>query len=226
MRKMIAQTLQTYLIGILVLAVLLFLPAWTLHYWQAWVFIIVFLTSVSGIGIYLSLYDPELLERRKNVGPKAEKKTLQKIIMTFAIVINLGMLVFCALDYRFGWSPVPPYLSIFGNALIVFGLFVNLLVFKENSFGASTIQTFEDQKVVSTGLYAVVRNPMYLGVLIMLIGVPLALDSWLGIAFVVFGGVPGLVIRILDEEKTLIEELPGYKEYLQKVKYRLIPYIW
>lgn len=226
MRKMIAQTLKTFLIGILALALLLFLPAWTLDYWQAWVFIIVFLTSVNGIGVYLSLKDPELLERRKNVGPKAEKKLLQKIIMAFAIFINLGLLVFCALDYRFGWSPVSPYISILGDVLIVFGLFINLLVFKENSFGASNIQTFEGQKVVSTGLYAFVRNPMYLGVLVMLIGVPLALGSWFGIAIIIIAGIPGLVIRILDEEKTLIKELPGYEEYMQKVRFRLIPYIW
>lgn len=226
MGKLIIQTLITFILGVIVLGVLLFLPVWTLNYWQAWVFIIVFMTSVSFIGIYLSIKDPKLLERRKNIGPKAEKKILQKIIMSFAIIINIVLLVFCAVDHRFGWPSVSPYISIVGDALVAFGLLINLIVFKENSYGASNIQTFEGQKVVSTGPYALVRNPMYMGVLVMLIGVPFALGSWLGIGFIVFLVIPGLILRILDEEKTLKEELSGYKEYMQKVRYRLIPHIW
>ena len=226
MNKLIFSTLKTFFLGAIILGILLFLPAWTLNYWQAWGFIVVFMTSVNIIGVYLSLKDPKLLERRKNVGPKAEEKMVQKIIMAFAVIINIVMLIFCAFDYRFGWSPVSAYISIAGDALIAFGLLINLFVFKENSYGASNIQIFEDQKVISTGLYALVRNPMYMGVLIMLIGVPLSLDSWWGLSFIVFAIIPGLILRILDEENTLKEELPGYKEYMQKVKYRLLPYIW
>lgn len=226
MNKLIFSTLKTFFLGAIILGILLFLPACTLNYWQAWGFIVVFMTSVNIIGVYLSLKDPKLLERRKNVGPKAEEKMVQKIIMAFAVIINIVMLIFCAFDYRFGWSPVSAYISIAGDALIAFGLLINLFVFKENSYGASNIQIFEDQKVISTGLYALVRNPMYMGVLIMLIGVPLSLDSWWGLSFIVFAIIPGLILRILDEENTLKEELPGYKEYMQKVKYRLLPYIW
>jgi protein-S-isoprenylcysteine O-methyltransferase Ste14 len=145
--------------------------------------------------------------------------------MSIAILTTLGLFVFCALDYRFGWSPVPAYVSVIGDVLVALGLFIDLLVFKENSYGGSTIETVEDQKVISTGPYGLVRHPMYIGVLIMLIGVPLALGSWWGLAILVLT-VPVLILRILDEEKLLEKDLPGYKEYEQQVQYRLVPYLW
>jgi protein-S-isoprenylcysteine O-methyltransferase Ste14 len=225
MNKLIIPTLRTFLIGAVALGVFLFLPAWTLNYWQAWVFILVFMSSVSMVGVYLSLKDPELLERRKNFGPTAEQNTAQKIIISIAILADLGLLVFCAFDHRFGWSPVPIYISLVGDALVALGLFIDLIVFRENSFGASNIQTFEDQKVISTGPYALVRHPMYMGVLVMIFGVPLALDSWWGLAILALA-VPALAWRILDEEKLLEKDLQGYMEYEQKVRYRLVPYLW
>ena len=225
MNKLIIQTFGTFLFGAFLLGVLLFLPAWTFNYWQAWVFIVVFMTSVSVIGVYLSLKDPALLERRKNIGPAAEQSLAQKIIITIAILADLGLLVFCALDYRYGWSPVPPYVSLLGDVLVALGLFIDLLVFKENSYGASNIKVEEDQRVISTGPYALVRHPMYAGVLVMVIGVPLALSSWWGLAIIALV-VPGLAWRIIDEEKLLKKELPGYVEYVQKVRYRLVPYLW
>ena len=225
MKKLILSTLQTFLIGLAALGLLLFLPAWTFHYWQAWVFIVVFLIAVNAIGLYLSLKDPALLEKRKNVGPAAEKSPAQRIIMTFAFISILGLLIFCALDHRFAWSPVPIYVSLFGDVLVALGLFINLLVFKENSFGGSTVQTFTDQKVISTGPYALVRHPMYAGVLVMMTGVPLALDSCWGLAILALV-LPGLIWRILDEEKLLRRDLPGYAEYAQRVHFRLVPYLW
>jgi protein-S-isoprenylcysteine O-methyltransferase Ste14 len=225
MNKLIIPTLRTFFMGAIALGVLLFLPAWTLNYWQAWVFILVFMSSVSVVGVYLSLKDPELLERRKNFGPTAEQNTAQKIIISIAILADIGLLVFCAFDHRFGWSPVPPFVSLVGSVLVALGLFIDLLVFKENSYGGSTVQTFEDQKVISTGPYALVRHPMYMGVLIMVIGVPLALDSWWGLAILALA-VPVLAWRILDEEKLLEKDLLGYMDYEQKVHYRLVPYLW
>lgn len=225
MNKLITQTLGSFVIGAIALGVLLFLPAGTLNYWQAWVFIVVFLTSVNAIGVYLSVKDPELLERRKKFGPATEQSPAQKIIMSIAILAILGLLVFCALDHRFGWSPVPAYVSLAGDVLVALGLFINLLVFRENSYGGSTVETVADQKVISTGPYALVRHPMYVGVLVMMTGVPLALGSMWGLAVLAIV-LPGLMWRILDEEKLLQKELPGYKEYLQKVRYRLVPYLW
>ena len=204
--------LRTFLIGALALGILLFLPAWTLDYWQAWVFIVVFMSSVDVIGLYLSLKDPELLERRKHIGPAAEQSMAQKMIISVAILANLALLVFCALDHRFGWSPAPPAVSLVGDALVALGLFINLVVFRENSYGASNIQTFEGQRVISTGPYALIRHPMYGGVLVMVIGVPLALGSWWGLAILALT-VPVLMLRILDEEKILKKDLPGYAEY-------------
>jgi len=225
MIKLIIQTLGTFLLGAVLLGLLLFLPAGTFNYWQAWVFIVVFMTSVSVIGVYLSLKDPALLERRKNVGPAAEQSPVQKIIISIGILADLGLLVFCALDYRYGWSPVPPYVSFIGDVLVALGLFIDLLVFKENSYGASNITVEEGQRAISTGPYSLVRHPMYAGVLVMVTGIPLALCSWWGLAFLALA-VPGLAWRIMDEEKLLKKDLPGYVEYTQKVRYRLVPYIW
>jgi protein-S-isoprenylcysteine O-methyltransferase Ste14 len=225
MNKLIIPTLRTFLLGAIALGIVLFLPAWTLNYWQAWVFIVVFMTSANAIGVYLSIKAPELLERRKKIGPAAEQNMTQKIIISFAIIGNIAVLVFCAFDHRFGWSPVPAYVSLAGDALVALGLLIDLIVFRENSFGGSTVETFEGQKVISTGPYALVRHPMYVGVLVMVIGVPLALGSWWGLAVVALT-TPVLIWRILDEEQLLKKDLPGYREYTQKVPYRLVPYLW
>jgi protein-S-isoprenylcysteine O-methyltransferase Ste14 len=223
--KLSIQTLETFLFGAIVLGVLLFLPAWTLNYWQAWVFIVVFGIATNAIGVYLSLKDPELLERRKKGGPAAETRMAQKIIISIGFLSLIGVIVFSALDHRFGWSPVPAYVALLGDLLVALGLFVDLLVFRENSYGGSSIETVNDQKVISTGLYARVRHPMYVGVLIMVIGIPLALGSWWGLAIIALT-LPVLIWRILDEEELLKKDLPGYTEYAQKVRYRLVPYLW
>jgi len=225
LKKLIISTLKTFLIGAVVLGILLFLPAWTLRYWQAWVFILVFQTAVNAIGLYLSLKDPALLEKRKKVGPASETSPTQKIIMSLAMVGITTLLVICALSVRFGWSYVPWVISIMGDILVALGLFINFLVFKENSFGGASIETYEDQKVITSGLYAHIRHPMYAGVLVMMVGVPMALGSYWGLV-ILAAILTGLVWRILDEEKFLKNNLQGYSEYMQKVHYRLIPKLW
>ncbi len=224
-QSLILPTLRTFIIGAIALGVLLFIPAWTLTYWQAWVFIVVFMVSVNIVGLYLSLKDPALLERRKKFGPAQEQNTAQKIIMSVALLSIVVLFVFCALDHRFGWSPTSPVISIIGDVLVALGLYINLLVFRANSYGGSTIEKFEDQNVISTGIYGIVRHPMYVGVLVMITGVPLALGSWLGLAILVIT-IPILAWRILDEEKLLKHDLPGYDEYTHKVQYRLVPHLW
>jgi protein-S-isoprenylcysteine O-methyltransferase Ste14 len=225
MKKLTISALGTFLFGFIVLGVLLFLPAGTLNYWQAWVFIVVFLLSVSTIGVYLSLKDPALLERRKKFGPANEQSPVQKIIISIGILAILSVFIFSALGYRFEWSPVPGYVSLAGDVLVALGLFINLLVFRENTYGGATIETVAEQKVISTGPYAIVRHPMYVGVLIMITGIPLALDAWWGL-FIIVIAAPGLIWRIINEETLLRNELAGYIEYTKKVRYRLIPYIW
>jgi protein-S-isoprenylcysteine O-methyltransferase Ste14 len=150
---------------------------------------------------------------------------VQKIAISIGVLALLGMFVFSGLAHRFGWSPVPAYGSLAGDGLVALGLFIDLLVFKENSYGGSTIEIVVDQKVISTGPYALVRHPMYVGVLIMISGIPLALDAWWGLA-IITAVAPALIWRILDEEKLLKKDLSGYVEYTQKVKYRLVPYLW
>jgi protein-S-isoprenylcysteine O-methyltransferase Ste14 len=207
------------------LAALLFIPAWTLDYWQAWLFMAVFVCTSGAITVYLAIRDPKLLERRMNVGPRAENEPAQKIIMLLATLGFIVTIVFPVLDHRFGWSAVPASVSVLGDALIALAFLFIFFVFRQNSYGASTIQIAEGQTVISTGPYALVRHPMYAGALVMLIGTPLALGSWWGL-FAVLLVLPVLIWRLLDEERFLRQNLPGYAEYQTKVKYRLLPFIW
>jgi protein-S-isoprenylcysteine O-methyltransferase Ste14 len=189
------------------------------------VFFAFFFVGSSAIGLYLAICNPVLLERRMNVGPTAEKETSQKIIILFALLGFIALLVFPGLDHRFGWSTVPPYVSVAGDALVALGFILTFVVILQNDYAASTIQVVEGQKVVSTGLYAYVRHPMYAGVLPMLVGMPLALGSWWSLVGLVLA-VPAIIWRLVDEEKFLHKNLPGYTQYMQKVRYRLIPFIW
>lgn len=219
------RTLKAVVIGLIVLAVLVFLPAGTLAYWQGWAFIVVFSLSTNAIGVYLALTDPALLERRMKAGPAAETRPAQKIIITLAFIILILLPVVSAFDHRFGWSQVPAWLSVLGNVLVALGLMIDLRVFRENSYGASTIETMAGQTVISTGPYALVRHPMYLGVLVMVLGTPLALGSWWGLVPAA-STLPILMLRIRDEETMLRSELEGYEAYMREVRYRLVPGIW
>jgi protein-S-isoprenylcysteine O-methyltransferase Ste14 len=219
------RTLATSVLGLAVLGGLLFVPAGTLRYWQAWVFILVFGVSTQSIGVYLWLKDPALLKRRMQVGPGAEQRPAQRIISALLFLAFLLVMVLSALDHRFGWSPVPTWVSLLGDALVVLGLFVSWLVLRENTFSASNIRVEQGQTVISTGLYAFIRHPMYAGALTLAAGVPLALDSWLGLLVVALM-IPVLVWRILDEEKLLTAELPGYADYKRRVRFRLVPLVW
>jgi protein-S-isoprenylcysteine O-methyltransferase Ste14 len=225
MNSLDIRAFRSTVLGALAMAALLFVPAGTFGYWQAWVFLAVFVGASSAIGIYLALKDPELLERRMKVGPAAEKETAQKIIMTFALAGFFALLLLPAFDHRFGWSKLPAYLALAGDVLVGLGFFLTFLVLRENSYSASTIQVIEGQKVISTGLYAIVRHPMYAGALVMLLGMPLALGSWWGLCALLFI-VPVLIWRLLDEERLLRKELPGYVEYTREVRYRLVPGLW
>ncbi len=210
---------------IVVLALLLFLPAWTIDYWQAWIFLAVFSVSVLAITIYLMKEDPKLLERRVNAGPGAEKQKSQKIIQLLATIAFVAVLVVPAIDHRFGWSTMPTYVVAIGDVLVVLGLFIIFLVFKENTFSSGTIEVGSEQKVIATGPYAHVRHPMYIGALIMLLGMPLALGSWWGL-FTIIPMTLVIAWRLLEEEKFLAENLSGYSDYRNKVRCRLVPLVW
>lgn len=223
--KIALQTLASAIFGLVFFAALLFWPAGTLNYWQAWVFIAVFMVATLVPSVYLAVKDPAALQRRMKAGPGAETRTLQKIIISGTIVAVVAVLVVSALDHRFGWSNVPTPVVIVGNILVAVGLGVAQLVVIQNSYAAATITVEADQTVVSTGLYGLVRHPMYVGTLIMMVGTPLALDSYWGLVAIVLA-LPVLAARIEDEEKLLRQELDGYDEYTQKVHYRLVPGVW
>jgi protein-S-isoprenylcysteine O-methyltransferase Ste14 len=210
---------------LIVMAALLFLPAWTLDYWQAWAFLAVFGASALAITVYLMKKDPKLLERRLQAGPTAEKERSEKIIQTITAIMFIAMLVVPALDRRSHWSAVPLYVAIAGDVLVALGFLIIFFVYKENTFASATIELAPEQKVISTGLYALVRHPMYMGALFLFVGIPLALGSWWGLlGFALM--TPALIWRIFDEEKFLAKNLRGYVEYKNKVRYRLVPFVW
>lgn len=206
-------------------AAMLFLSAWTFNYWQAWVFLAVFFGSAFAITIYLMKADPRLLARRISAGPLNEKEASQKVIQSLAQASFLLVIIFPALDHRFGWSAVPPYINIAGDILIAIGFYIVFLTFKENTHASALVEVETDQKVVSTGPYAHVRHPMYIGALILLLGMPLALGSLWGVLTII--PITAVILwRLLDEERFLAKNLPGYVEYEEKVKYRLVPLVF
>ncbi len=213
------------LILFLAMASLLFIPAWTLDYWQAWTFLAVYFAWSLAITLYLMKKDPKLLQRRMSGGPWAEKEPVQKIIMSVASLGFIGLLVIPAFDHRFAWSSMPPYVALAGDGLVVLGWLAIYFVFRENTFSSATIELAPDQRVISTGPYALVRHPMYAGGLVMLLGIPIALGSWWGV-LIVIAITPALIWRLFDEEKFLARNLPDYVEYQNKVSYRLIPMVW
>jgi protein-S-isoprenylcysteine O-methyltransferase Ste14 len=207
------------------MAALLFVPAGSIDYWQAWTFLAVYFASSLALTLYLMKADPALLQRRMRGGPGAEKEPVQKIIMVIASLGFVGLLVVPALDHRFAWSQMAPTMALAGDGLVGIGWIAIFFVFTENSFTSATIELAPDQKVISTGPYALVRHPMYAGALVMLLGIPIALGSWWGI-LVVAAMLPALIWRLLEEEKFLAKNLAGYVEYRNKVRYRLIPTVW
>ena len=225
MAKLYWQSFGGMLFLLSVMAAALFLPAWTVSYWQAWVFLAVFFVCVTAITLYLVKHDPQLLARRVKAGPVAEKEKTQQIIQSVAGLAFLAIFVVAALDHRLSWSYVPNYLVVLGDVLVALGLWIVFLVFRANSFTSATIEVGADQSVISSGPYAIVRHPMYTGAFVMLAGVPLALASlWAELAVIPLVAV--IIWRIFDEEQFLTRGLAGYADYLTSVKYRLLPGIW
>ena len=223
--KVLLQALATVPIGLVIFGLLVFGPAGTFDYWQGWAFIAVFALATLIPSIYLGLRNPEALRRRMHAGPGAETRTLQKVISVVAFGSLAAMIVVSALDFRFGWSSVPAAVSVTGDVLVAIGLGMSMLVVIQNSYAAANITVEAEQQLVTSGLYGFVRHPMYFGNVIMMIGIPLALGSYWGLVLV----LPGLIVlglRIADEEDMLKQQLGGYREYMQQVHFRLVPYVW
>jgi protein-S-isoprenylcysteine O-methyltransferase Ste14 len=207
------------------LALMIILPAWSLRYWQGWLYWLLFGASCILITLYFLRHDRALIERRMQAGPAAETEPRQKLILTFASAALIAMYIVSALDYRFGWSFVSIWLVLVGDALVVLSFYGFFLTFRENAFAAATVRVESEQRVISSGLYAFVRHPMYASAVPLFLATPLALGSWWGL-------VPAalllatLVWRLLDEERYLAGNLPGYADYQSRVRTRLIPGIW
>jgi protein-S-isoprenylcysteine O-methyltransferase Ste14 len=213
------------LVGLVGFGACLFLPAGTFDYWQAWLFIALFAVTGAVPTIIWARTRPEVLQRRMTAGPTKETRPAQKLIVVGIQLWFFGTLVVSALDHRFGWSDVPIPVVLLGDALVVVGLGLSMLVVHQNSYAAATITVEAGQTVVSTGLYGLVRHPMYFGSLIMVMGMAPALGSYWALLLLIPGALV-LGLRILDEEAALREELAGYADYTQKVRYRLVPGVW
>jgi protein-S-isoprenylcysteine O-methyltransferase Ste14 len=223
--SLIVRSFAGLLFLLAMLALALFASAGTFDFWQAWVYLAVFGGSVFLITAYLFVRDRRLLESRLNVGPVAETRRSQQVIQALASLFFLLLFIIPGLDRRFGWSHVPAALSIVSDILVALSLFFVFLVFRENSFTSAIIEVANEQRVISTGPYSLVRHPMYSGAMLLLIFSPLALGSWVGVPFAI-PVMLVIVLRLLDEERFLSRSLPGYEDYRRKVRWRLLPGIW
>jgi protein-S-isoprenylcysteine O-methyltransferase Ste14 len=208
-----------------VMGLLLFLPAGTVHYWQAWVYLSIFMGASALTTLYVMKRDRALLERRMSGGPTAEKRPAQKFIMLCTSIGFIALLVVPALDHRFGWSAVPLGGVVAGDVLVAIGFCLIALVYRENTFASATIEVAENQSVISTGPYAIVRHPMYASGSLYLFGTPLALGSYWGLVPIA-AMMPFLIWRLLDEERFLAKNLAGYTGYQKRVRHRLVPFVW
>ena len=211
-----------FLMGLFVLAAIFFLSAWTLSYWQAWMYLATLFIPMFLLLIYLVGNAPDLLERRMHA---REQVTEQKLIIALSTMLFVPAFILPGFDTRFGWSKMPAVLSIVSDAVVFLGYMLFIIVLRENHYASRIVEVEQNQKVISSGPYAIVRHPMYVAVILMYVFTPLALGSYWGIipALTI---LPSICFRIRSEEKVLENELEGYVEYSQKVRYRLIPGVW
>ena len=210
------------LIALIFVAGFLFTPAGSLRYWQGWVFMAILFLPMPIASAYFLKRDPQLVERRLRT---EEKIGEQKTIIRWVQLVVFGSLLIPGLDYRFGWSRVPLWLTILSLFFVFAGYLITLWVMKENSFASRTVQVEEGQKVISTGPYRLARHPMYFGAVLMLLFTPLALGSWWALPGFLLA-IPLIVLRLLNEEKMLCRDLPGYSDYCLRTRSRLLPLLW
>jgi len=205
-----------------VLGLIFFLPAGTLRYWEAWVYMGILLIPMFFAMSYFLKYEPEFLERRMRT---REQETEQRAIIKWSVVWFLLAFILPGFDYRFGWSDVPVWVVLLADLVILLSYALILWVFRENRYASRVVEVEQTQQVIRSGPYAVVRHPMYVGVVLMYLASPVALGSWWALlpALLI---IPIIVARIVNEEKVLARDLPGYTEYMQETRYRLIPGVW
>lgn len=220
--KLLINAIVKFLCGLLMVGGLLFLPAGTFDYTGGWLLIGLLFVPMLIAGFVMFFNSPEFLAKRLDV---KEKQGTQKGVIAFSGLMFLTGFVVAGMDFRFGWSEMPAWVVITASVLFLIAYALYAEVMRENAYLSRTIKVEEGQKVVDTGLYGVVRHPMYMATILLFLMIPLVLGSWY--ALIVFAFYPAIIIvRLLDEEKLLLRELPGYAEYKQKVKFRIIPFVW
>jgi protein-S-isoprenylcysteine O-methyltransferase Ste14 len=207
------------------LAAMIFIPAWSIEYWEGWLYWLVSLACNLVVVLYFLKHDPALIARRMHAGPKAEREAKQKLILSFGSVALPAIFVVSGLDHVFGWSSMPWPLAVVGDVFVIISYVIFFIVFRENSFASSIIEVAPGQTVVTTGPYARVRHPMYSGAIFFLLGTPLALRSWWAFLPAVLV-LLAVVWRLLDEENYLSRNLPRYDDYRRGVRWRLLPGVW
>lgn len=225
MNNLFIKTFLGFSFLMVVIALALFLPAGSLSYWQGWTYMAVFAGCITLITLYLMRNDRDLLSRRLKGGPLAERQKSQQIIQSLTSLFYLALFVVPGLDFQFSWSDVPPVISLVSDGFVALGFYIVFLTFKENSYTSATIEVYDEQSVISSGPYRVVRHPMYAGAILLVLFTPPALGSWVALPFTI-PLILVIMIRAVDEERFLTRKLPGYEAYRQKVRYRILPYVW
>ena len=221
-KKLFIQAIVKYLLGIILFSILLFVPAGTVYYWNAWLLIGSLFIPMFIVGIVLGIKNPELLRKRLNA---KEKEAEQKSVILFGTLMFVGGLVVAGLDYRYQWLVLPRWLVLTSTALFLFAYLLYTEVLRENTYLSRAIEIQENHKVVDTGLYGIVRHPMYTSTILLFLSMPLMLGSFF--SFIIFMIYPVVIVkRIRNEEEVLEKSLEGYSEYKRRIKYRLIPFIW
>ena len=220
--KLFLSAIAKFALGVVLIGALIFLPAGTFDYPQAWLLMGILFIPMFIAGLVMMAKNPSLLQSRLNA---KEKEREQSLVVKLSGLMFLVGFILAGLSFRFGWLMLPHWVSILGAALFLLSYALYAEVLRENTWLSRTIEVQEGQQVVSTGLYGVVRHPMYMATLVLFLSMPLVLGS--ALAFVVFLAYPAIIVkRLLNEEEVLSRELPGYTEYMQKVKWHLIPFIW
>lgn len=220
--KLLMNGLIKFTCGLLMVGLLIFLPAGTLCYAKGWLLMGLLFTPMLIAGLVMFFKSPDFLAKRLDA---KEKQATQKGVLAFSGLMFIGGFVVAGLDFRFGWSKMPVAVTVVASVLFLFSYALYAEVMRENAYLSRTIRVEEGQKVVDTGLYGIVRHPMYMATILLFLMMPMVLGSWYGL--MVFAFYPAIIIvRLKDEEELLTRELPGYGEYKQKVKYRILPFIW
>lgn len=220
--NLFVESLKKFIGGFVIIGVLLFLPAGTLSYWNAWLFVTVLFIPMLFLGIVMLFRSPELLAKRLDA---KEKVNEQKWVVALSGIMFVASFVVAGLNFRFSWHSLPDYLIWSGASIFLLSYLMYAEVMRENAFLSRTIEIQENQKVIDTGLYGIVRHPMYSATLLMFLSIPLILGSI--VSFVIMlAYIPIIYVRMNNEEKVLEEGLEGYKEYKQRVRYKVIPFVW